>query len=227
MALVACGHEEPSNTAYQASTPQTSTPPTQANTTAVNDSPMATAHVDSTSADVPREGPNAGNPVAPENGAAEAQAVTPMTDDQILEITHTANTGEVDQAKIALSKTKDARVRKLAQMMVRDHLQSDSKGEVVAKKDHLTREASPASQSLANDADGATRTLKAEEAGMAFDKDYVQTQIREHQALLDSLDQKLIPAAKSADMKAYLAEVRAAVASHLEHAEDVQKGLGQ
>jgi putative membrane protein len=191
----------------------------------MNSAPMAVGHVDSTSADVPHEGPAAGNPVAAENGAAEAQAVPTMTDDQILELTHTANTAEIDQAKIALSKTKDAHVRKLAQMMVRDHTQADNKGDIVAKKDHLTREESPASQSLANETDGSTRSLKTEEAGATFDKDYVETQIREHQSLLDSLDRELISAAKSPDVKAYLVEVRAAVASHLEHAEDVKKSL--
>jgi putative membrane protein len=232
MALAACGHDEPAKTAYQAAPPDmpapgqtttTTTAPGQTSTTTVTGTPPA-GSIEPTSADVPREGPNAGNSAAPANGAAEAQA---MTDDQILEIVHVANTAEIDQAKLALSKTKDARVRALAQMMVRDHRQSDTKGAVVAKKDQLMRAPSPASESLTNDADGASQTLKAEAAGAGFDKDYVDTQVREHQSLLDSLDQKLIANAKSADLKAYLVEVRAAVAAHLEHAQDLQKQLQQ
>ena len=206
---VACGHEdEPSKTAYQAApTPS----PVQAEPPAA-----ATPVAGPTSADVPREGPSAGN--------AEAQPVTPLTDGQILQITHTANAGEIEQAKVALSKTKDARVRSLAQMMVRDHSQADSKGMVLAKKESLDREPSPTNDALESDAQGATRTLKAEMGG-DFDKDYVDTQIKEHQAVLDVLDQKLIVGATNANLKAYLSEVRAAVASHLQHAQDVQRNM--
>jgi putative membrane protein len=225
LALAACGGNEPAKSAFDAPpAPPPATAP-QANTGAINDTSVAANPGNApTSADVPHEGPNAGNPVAAETGAAETQAAL-LTDDQMLEVTHVANGAEVEQAKVALMKTKDARIRKLAQMMVRDHTRSDAKGEVVAKKANLTRSPSSASESLATDADGTTRSLKTEDAGNAFDDDYVGAQIREHQSLLDTLDHKLIPAAKSDDVKAYLVEVRAAVASHLQHAKDLQKEL--
>jgi putative membrane protein len=169
-----------------------------------------------TSADEPREGPAAGN--------TEAQPSVQLSDGQILEITHTANAGEVDQAKIALSKTTDSRVKSLAQMMVRDHTQADYKGMVVAKKAGIERQTSPVSQSLESDIDSTTLTLKSEPKA-DFDRNYVDTQIREHQSVLDTIDQKLMPEASSADLKAYLAEVRSAVASHLQHARDLQSQL--
>jgi len=222
LALVACGQDEPSKTAYQASSSTPGSP--QASTTVTETyAPVASAP-GPTSADVPHEGPNAGSSAAPANGMAEAQAKTMLTDEQILQVTHIANLGEIDQAKLALSKSKDTRVRELAQMMVRDHRQSESKGAIVAKKDNLTQAPSPTSDSLKTDAESATRTLRAD-AVADFDKDYVDTQVREHQAVLDTLDQKLIANAKSENVKAYLVEVRAAVASHLQHAQDLQKDL--
>ncbi len=115
-------------------------------------------------------------------------------------------------------------MRSLAQMMVRDHSQADKKGMVVAKKGKIERDPSPTSESLESDAQVATRTLRAE-TGADFDKDYVDTQVREHQATLDTLDQKLIVNATSPDLKAYLVEVRAAVAAHLQHAQELQKDL--
>jgi putative membrane protein len=209
----ACGHEEPAKTASD--TPPVDSPqpaPAPVPTPPMNATPVAGP----TSADVPREGPTAGN--------AEAQPVTPMTDGQILEITHTANVGEIDQAKLALSRTTDARVRSFAQMMVRDHSQADKKGMVVAKKAGVERTSSPASQSLVTDVDGATGTLKAD-ARADFDKDYVATQVREHQSVLDAIDKTLLTDATSPDLKAYLSEVRAAVAAHLQHAQDLQSEL--
>ncbi len=209
----ACGHEEPAKTASD--TPPAENPqpaPAPAPPPPTNATPVAGP----TSADVPREGPTAGN--------AEAQPVTPMTDGQILEVTHTANAGEIEQAKIALSRTTDARVRSFAQMMVRDHSQADKKGMVVAKKAGVERTTSPASQSLETDTDGATGTLKTD-SRTDFDKDYVATQIREHQSVLDAIDKTLLTDATSPDVKAYLSEVRAAVAAHLQHAQDLQSEL--
>ena len=120
-----------------------------------------------TSADVPREGPRAGN--------AEAQPAIPLTDGQILDITHTANIGEIEQARVALTRSKDARVRSLAQMMVQDHSQADKKGMVLAKKENLERSPSAASQSLESDAQSTTGTLRADPAA-DFDKSYVDAQ---------------------------------------------------
>ena len=225
MSLVACGYDEPSKTPYQASSPASYPPSTPQANAAVNEATgTATSGGGPTSAEVPHAGASPESRVATEKGAEEAQGSTMLTDEQVLQLAHTANVGEIDQAKLALSKSKDTRVRDLAQMMIRDHTQSDSKGAVVAKKDKLTRAPSQANDSLKSDAEGATRTLRTE-PDADFDKNYVDTQIREHQALLDSLDQKLIANVKSADVKAYLIEVRAAVASHLQHAQDLRTDL--
>jgi putative membrane protein len=75
-----------------------------------------------------------------------------------------------------------------------------------------------------SDAHGATATLKSE-SGADFDKGYVDTQVKEHQAVLDLIDQKPGPNAKNADVRAFLVEVRTKVATHLEHAQDLQTAL--
>lgn len=225
MSLVACGYDEPSKTAYEASSPARYPPSTpQANAAAIEATGTAVSGGGPTSADEHHEGASPGNPAATEKGAEEAQGGTMLTDEQVLQLAHTANVGEIDQAKLALLKSKNTRVRDLAQMMIRDHRQSDNKGAVVAKKDNLTRAPSEANDSLKSDDESATRTLRTE-PDADFDKNYVDMQIREHQALLDSLDQKLIANVKSADVKAYLLEVRAAVASHLQHAQDLRTDL--
>lgn len=174
-----------------------------------------------------REGdPNQSPPAALStgNGPAPTEAPT-LTDDQIVEITHTANVGEIEQAKLAQTKAKDPRVRKLAAMMLRDHSEADTKGTRLDKKASLSPSPSSASTSLQSDAQSATESLKAQATGADFDKAYVDTQVKEHQAVLDTIDQKLVPNAKNADLKAYLADVRSAVAMHLQHAQDLQKEL--
>jgi len=158
------------------------------------------------------------------NGTSPTEAQPNLTDAQIVEITHTANTGEIEQAKLAQTKAKDARVKKFAAMMVKDHSEADAKGMKLAKKASLTPTASPTSESLASDAQSNTTALKSQ-VGTDFDKAYVDVQVKEHQAVLDTIDQKLVPSAQNADLKAYLADVRTAVATHLEHAKDLQSAL--
>jgi putative membrane protein len=155
--------------------------------------------------------------LAMDGGPSRSDTAPSLSDAEILKVTHTANAGEIAQAKLADTKTKDARVRKLAAMMVSDHSTADAKGKTLAKKDGLKPTESPTSQHLESDVSSATSMLKGE-TGATFDKDYVNTQVKEHQAVLSLLDQNLIPAATSDDMKQYLAEVRAKVAMHLEHA---------
>jgi putative membrane protein len=47
-----------------------------------------------------------------------------------------------------------------------------------------------------------------------------------HQAVLDAIDQTLIPGAQNAELKALLEQTRPAVAAHLEHARRLQGSLG-
>jgi putative membrane protein len=159
--------------------------------------------------------PSANAPLSPD---APASPPPTLTDAQILEVTHVANRGEIDQARLAETRTKDARVKAFAAMMIKDHTDADSRGAALAKRQSLTLTPSPMSMILQGDAMGATATLK-DGSTSNFDKNYVDTQVKEHQGVLDAIDQKLGPEATSADVKAYLNEVRARVAVHLQQAQ--------
>ncbi|MGD0677425.1 MAG: DUF4142 domain-containing protein [Polyangiaceae bacterium] len=158
-------------------------------------------------------------------GATESDSPA-LSDDQIVDVTHTANLGEIEQAKLALSKAHDSRVRKLAAMMMKDHLAADAKGAALAKKDNLSPAPSSTSIALEGDAKAVTSALKAD-TGDAFDKDYVDSQVKEHQAVLEMIDDKLLPGAKSPGVKAYLADVRPTIVMHLQHAKDLQKDMAK
>ncbi len=147
-----------------------------------------------------------------------------MSDGQVLEVTHVANLGEIEQAKLAQSKAKDPVVKDFAAVILKENTASDQRGTALAKKEVLTMASSSTSTGLEGNTKGATSTL-ASLSGPDFDKNYVDTQVREYRAVLDAMDQKLIPNAKDAEVKAYLAEVRPKLAMHLEHAEKLQNEL--
>jgi putative membrane protein len=234
--LLACSQDEP---AKSASNPDPNTvAPASPPATDTNATASAAATATSPGAqNAPNGAQNAPSPTTtswaanttrdtdPSPDQAPAPASTPMlTNAQILGVTRTADEGEIAQARLAQAKSKSARVLALAAMILRDHRDAEKKADALEAKDNLTRQSSPTSESLQTDADGFTRALKAD-TGAGFDKDYVQTQIREHEAVLDMIDRKLMPSASDADVKAYLEQIRVAVASHLEHARQVETDM--
>jgi putative membrane protein len=216
--LLACAHDEPAKTASNADTSAAAT----------------TITITATSTPTNGESTAGGAPAQQGQSATLANAgPNPMPTDspllsneQILEVTHTADEGEIQQARLAQSKSKSERVQSLAAMMLRDHKAAEKKADALAVKDNLTRQASPTSESLKTDAEGFTQALKAE-VGPGFDRQYVETQIHEHQAVLDTIDTTLMPSASNPDVKAYLEDVRDAVATHLEHARKLELELNK
>jgi putative membrane protein len=233
--LLACSQDEPAKSASNpdpSTVAPASTSATDTNATAAQGSTPGAQNAPSGAQNAPSPtttswAANTTRDTDPSPDQAPAPVSAPvLTNEQILGVTHTADEGEIAQARLAQTKSKNERVQALAAMMLRDHRDSEKKSDAIAVKDNLTRQASPTSESLQTDADGFTRALKAD-TGAGFDKDYVQTQVREHEAVLDTIDRKLMPSASNADVKAYLEQVRVAVSSHLEHARKLEAEMNK
>ncbi len=174
-------------------------------------------------------------PLAADNTAAmkndtsatknDAPTMVNLTDDQILQVVHSANVGEVAQAKVAQKKAKNARVKKFADMMVAHHTDADKKGVDTGKKAKINMTDSSVSSNLESEAKGFMTTLDSTAAGGDFDKAYIDAQVKEHQTVLDLIDQKLSPKAQNPDLKSYLSAVREKVAGHLKEAQEIQKTM--
>jgi putative membrane protein len=156
--------------------------------------------------------------------SAHARVAASLTNDQILEITRTADVAEIEQAHLAHERSMDPRVQKLAATMMRDYVATETEGDALANKVELNPEKSPTSESLESETKDATRALKAE-TGLAFDAAYVDTQVREHRTVLDMLSRTLIPSSTDISLSAYLRDVRASVEAHLEDARDLQRAF--
>lgn len=159
-------------------------------------------------------------------GSSTSATPTTLTEDQILYVLHSANVGEMDQARVAEKKAQNARVKRFASMMLKDHGDADSKGNDVAKKARASLSPSDVSNRLESDAKQMTAKINAEKAGKDFDRTYIDAQVKEHRAVLDSIDRELLPSAKSSEVKDLLQTVRPKIEGHLREAEDIQKGLG-
>lgn len=147
-----------------------------------------------------------------------------FTDDQILGVIHTVNTGELAQAKLAKSKAKDKQVKRFAEMMDKHHTEADKKALSIGKKNGWKLEASPTGSALESDAKNTTASLSGQSAA-DFDKAYMDAQVKTHEAVIETLDKKLMPNAKGTEVKAYVEAVRTKVAAHLKDAKDLQAKL--
>ena len=146
------------------------------------------------------------------------------SDPQIVGIVVAANQIDIDYAKIALAKSKNAEVRAFAEQMVTDHNALQKSVFDLGAKLKVKPEPSDTEKSLK---DGATKE-KAELKklkGAAFDKAYIDNEVGYHQAVIDAVSKTLIPSAQNAELKQALISTAPAFQGHLEHAKKVQSDL--
>jgi len=150
--------------------------------------------------------------------AAAPPKVDPLSDEQIAAVTDAANSAEIEQAKLAESKSKDAGVKRFAAMMIAHHGAAKAK----QAKLKLKPAESSVSTSLQADAAGTLDALKSDK-GKDFDKAYIAAQVDGHRKVLDTINAKLLPNVKNAELKAYLDEIKPRVEQHLKEAKRLQE----
>ena len=153
-------------------------------------------------------------------------AAAAVNDAQIAAIVVTANQVDIDAGKLASSTTKNAEVKKFADLMITDHTGVNKSATELVTRLHVTPQDNDTSQALKAGGDKNVAALKALD-GAAFDKAYVDHEVAYHQQVLDAVDQTLIPSAANADLKALLVKVRPAFVAHLDHAKKIQASLAK
>ena len=148
------------------------------------------------------------------------------SDAQIAQIVVTANQVDIDAGQLAKSKASSKDVKDFAQLMITDHSGVNKSAVALVTRLHVTPEASATSDSLKQGGEQNVAALK-KLSGSAFDRAYVDHEVAYHQAVIDALDNTLVPNAQNADLKALLIKVRPAFVAHLAHAKELQASLGK
>lgn len=154
-----------------------------------------------------------------------AQAEGP-TDPQIAAIVVTANQVDIDAGKLATSKAQSKEVAAFAERMVVDHEGVNKAASELVTRLQVTLEPNATSQNLQQGGDENLAKLQQLD-GHAFDRAYVEHEVAYHEAVLDAIDETLIPSAQNAELKALLVKVRPAFVAHLEHARQLRARLDQ
>jgi putative membrane protein len=155
-----------------------------------------------------------------------AKSASPLTDGEIAKITDVVNQGEIEQGQLAKSKAKDADVKKFAQHMIAEHTKAKQSGQKLVKQQQLITQDNAVATDLSNGAEETLQSLRGAQ-GAEFDRQYIASQVDQHQKVLDMLDKQLIPSADSPELKAELAKAREMVEKHLTEARELQQELAQ
>jgi len=153
-------------------------------------------------------------------------AAASMNDPQIATVALTAHQIDVDRGKLALKHTHNDEVKQFADQMVHDHQAGITEAMNLAKRLGVKPEQSDTSKSLKADAGKATARLKKEK-GAVFDKDYIDTEVAYHEAVIGAVKDVLVPGAQNADLKRLLETAVPTLEGHLQHARMVQAQLGK
>lgn len=154
-----------------------------------------------------------------------AQSATPdLSDPEVAHVAVTANSIDIDLAKLAQSRTANQEVKQFATTMITDHGAVNAQASALATRLGVTPKDNEVSQSLLKGAAEARATIEPLK-GKALDKAYIDREVVYHQAVLDALDQLLIPTTSNGELKQLLTDVRPAIAAHLEHAKKLQSVL--
>lgn len=153
---------------------------------------------------------------------ANAQKSTKLNDAEIASAAVVANQNDIDFAKIAQQKSKNAEVLKFAETMSKDHQAVIDQAVALVTKLKVTPKDNALSKKLKDDAAKTEKSLKAK-SGKSFDEAYINNEVGYHKAVISAVETVLIPQASNAELKDLLQNVVPALKAHLEHAEMVQK----
>lgn len=149
--------------------------------------------------------------------------LTKLSDGQIAQILAAVDGAEIEQAQLALEKSKDADTRAFANHMIEQHTSAKNKGESLASQSGLKLADSPKAKELQANASKTLDELKAADE-KNFDITYFHAQVEQHAQVLNLITDQLQPAVNDPGLRDYLGNARAMVEEHLNRAKQLQKG---
>jgi putative membrane protein len=161
-----------------------------------------------------------------ETEKAEKKEAGKLDDRQIATIALTAHDIDIHRAELALKHTKNESVTQFAQQMKDDHEAGKKEALALATKLGVKVKDSDVSKSLKKDARKSERQLKKLK-GAAFDKHYIDIEVKYHEAVIGAVNTVLIPNAQNEELKKLLVNTVPTLEGHLKHAQNVQTLLNK
>jgi putative membrane protein len=149
-----------------------------------------------------------------------------MTDANVAAVASASNMDEIETSRVALTRAQNAQVRAFAQQMISEHSAVEQRMQALLRSKGMAPQPNEPARAAMAATQETLRRLNGL-SGAAFDQAYMAHQVDAHRWTLDSLDRSLIPAAHDDDLENMLkAEVRPAVAMHLQMAQQLRGTVG-
>jgi len=155
-----------------------------------------------------------------------APATPTLSDAEIASVVVMANAIDAELGELAAERATDEGVREFARTMVRDHNAVNAQAGALVERLGVTPMENDVSRQLRSDADAFRAELEGK-SGAEFDRAYMEHEVAYHQAVIDAVDQLLVPQSQNAELKQTITDVRPALVAHLEHARQLSRRLGQ
>jgi putative membrane protein len=170
---------------------------------------------------MPESSPTASDIATKPGQSPDQTATQQLSDAQITTILMVANNAEVTQGKLAQKTAKNKEVVQFAKQMVNDHTASGKEVKDLNARMKVKEQSSAIRDQLDAAARSSDQRLKGKK-GADFEKTYIDEQVTMHQTVLDTIDTQLMPNAKAEELKTLLTKTRSTIASHLDHAKQLQ-----
>lgn len=157
---------------------------------------------------------------------SQAQSTPKLNNAQVASVAVVANKIDIQYAKLAKKKSNTPAVTAFASTMIDNHKQVINEAVALAKKLGVTPESNALSKQLKENADKTAATLR-EKSGVDFDKAYIDNEVAYHKAVIDVVENTLIPDAANEQLKGLLKKALVIFKGHLGYAEVLQKDLGK
>jgi putative membrane protein len=147
-----------------------------------------------------------------------------LDDPTIVAIFDAANTFDIEASDLAAKKAVHPDVRKLGSQFAHDHAAVRQQGRDLAKKLGVTPTPPKTDKSARDHADAMSKLNAAK--GDAFDQAYLANEVAYHKAVIDAINQTLLPAIQNAELKAFVQKVAPAFEAHLAAAQKLAEKYG-
>lgn len=160
-----------------------------------------------------------------EQPATAATSITraALDDATIVAIFDAANTADIETGDLAAQRGSSKEVRDMGAMFARDHRMVRQQGRDLAKKLGVTPTPPKDDQSAKQQA--ATMAMLRSKHGADFDRAYLEHEVAFHKAVIDAIDQQLLPAIQNDEVMALVQKVAPAFEAHMMAAQALDKKL--
>lgn len=136
-----------------------------------------------------------------------------LSEEQTVGFFEAVSDGEIENAQLALERSKNEDVRAFAQRMIDEH------GEARRKLDGLGIKSSVSDERRrVLDKSRMTNARLKRLEGAQFDRAYLSSEIEEHKAALEKIDRKISPNVSRGEIGSFVSDQRPVMESHLEEA---------